>query len=417
MNSVLPPNPADTASDTAPGVAADVTTSDATTSDAAAPEATRVDPGTGIPARPRVMVLFGGRSGEHAISCATAGGVLRALDRDRYDVLAVGITPEGHWVLADDDPDRWSITEGRLPQVEDARAHVQLPQSSSDREVHLVANGDVPLPLGAVDVVFPLLHGPFGEDGTLQGMLELADVRYVGDGVLASAVGMDKHMMKLVFAGQGLPVGPFVVLLPGAYDRDPQGQTERIRPLGLPLFVKPARAGSSLGITRVDDLADLPAAIAEAQRHDPKVVVEAGIVGREIECGVLGGHHGERARASLPGEIVVDHGKHTFYDFEAKYLDEAAVRLACPADLSDEVTQRVQEIAVQAFEALGCEGLARVDVFVTPDDEVVVNEINTMPGFTPFSMYPRMWEASGLSYPELVDELVRLALERPTGLR
>ena len=199
--------------------------------------------------------------------------------------------------------------------------------------------------------------------------------------------------------------------------RDPQGQTERIRPLGLPLFVKPARAGSSLGITRVDDLADLPAAIAEAERHDPKVVVEAAIVGREIECGVLGGHHGERARASLPGEIVVDTGRHTFYDFEAKYLDEASVRLACPADLPDDVTRRVREIAVQAFEALGCEGLARVDVFVTPQDEVVVNEINTMPGFTPFSMYPRMWEATGLTYPELVDELVRLALERPTGLR
>ena len=408
MNSVQPPAPADTAL----GTAADVTVAHA-----AASEAAGTEPGPGRPVRPRVMVLFGGRSGEHAISCATAGGVLRALDRERYDVLAVGITPHGRWVLADDDPDRWSIVDGRLPQVEDTATHVLLPQASTDRSVRVLDENHLARTVGEVDVVFPLLHGPFGEDGTLQGMLELADVRYVGDGVLASAVGMDKHMMKLVFAGQGLPVGPFVVLLPGAYERDPQGQTARIEALGLPVFVKPARAGSSLGISRVDDLTDLPAAIAHAQQHDPKVVVEAGIVGREIECGVLGGRHGRRARASLPGEIVVDHGKHAFYDFEAKYLDEAAVRLSCPAELPDEVTRRVQEIAVQAFEALGCEGLARVDVFVTPEDEVVVNEINTMPGFTPFSMYPRMWEASGLTYPELVDELVQLALERPTGLR
>ncbi|WP_028046817.1 D-alanine--D-alanine ligase family protein [Cellulomonas sp. URHE0023] len=367
--------------------------------------------------RPRVMVLFGGRSGEHAISCATAGGVLRALDRDRYDVLAVGITPAGRWVLADDDPDRWAITDGRLPQVEDTAAHVLLPQAVDDRDVQVLESGRLPRVLGEVDVVFPLLHGPFGEDGTLQGMLELADVRYVGAGVLASAVGMDKHMMKLVLAGHGLPVGPFVVVLPGELERDPVGLSERVADLGLPLFVKPARAGSSLGITRVTDLADLPAAILAAQQHDPKVIVEAAIVGREIECGVLGGHAGTRARASLPGEILVTDPRHTFYDFEAKYLDEAGVTLACPADLTDAETAAVRDVAVRTFEAVGCEGLARVDVFVTSTGEVVVNEINTMPGFTPFSMYPRMWQASGVTYPELVDELIRLALDRPTGLR
>lgn len=367
--------------------------------------------------RPRVMVLFGGRSGEHAISCATAGGVLRAIDRDRYDVLAVGITPSGRWVLAEDDPDRWAITDGRLPQVEDTAAHVLLPQAVDDREVQVLESGQLPRVLGEVDVVFPLLHGPFGEDGTLQGMLELADVRYVGAGVLASAVGMDKHMMKLVLAGQGLPVGPFEVVLPGALDRDPVGVADRVAALGLPLFVKPARAGSSLGITRVTDLADLSAAIRAAQLHDPKVIVEAAIVGREIECGVLGGRAGERARASLPGEILVTADRHAFYDYEAKYFDEAGVTLACPADLTDEETAEVRDVAVRTFEAVGCEGLARVDVFVTPSGEVVVNEINTMPGFTPFSMYPRMWQASGVTYPELVDELIRLALERPTGLR
>jgi D-alanine-D-alanine ligase len=270
--------------------------------------------------------------------------------------------------------------------------------------------------LGDVDVVFPLLHGPFGEDGTVQGLLELADVHYVGAGVLASAVGMDKHFMKLVLSGHGIPVGPYAVVKPHEWSADPDACVERVAALGLPLFVKPARAGSSLGITRVDDLADLPAAIETAREHDPKVIVEAGIEGREIECAVLGGRDGARPRASLPGEIVVD-GTHAFYDFEAKYLDEAHVQLACPADLPEDVVAEVRDLAVRTFEAVEAEGLSRVDVFVTPQGGVVVNEINTMPGFTPFSMYPRMWQASGMTYPELVDELIQLALARPTGLR
>ncbi|MCC2335628.1 D-alanine--D-alanine ligase family protein [Cellulomonas wangsupingiae] len=366
--------------------------------------------------RPRVMVLFGGRSGEHAISCATAGGVLRAIDRDRFDVVAVGITRTGQWVLADDDPDRWAIRDGHLPEVEDTRTRVLLPQGTGDREVQVLHDGRLGTPLGAVDVVFPLLHGPFGEDGTLQGLLELADVRYVGSGVLASAVGMDKHMMKLVLAGSGLAVGPYRVL-PAGRAVDAATVDAIVTELGLPLFVKPARAGSSLGISRVDDPAELPAAIEVARAHDPKVIVEAAIVGREIECGVLGGRAGAPARASLPGEIVVTDTRHAFYDFEAKYLDEAGVTLACPAQLAPDTVARVQDAAVRAFEAVGCEGLARVDVFVTHDDQVVVNEINTMPGFTPYSMYPRMWEVTGVDYATLVDELVGLALERPTGLR
>ncbi|MBO3086754.1 D-alanine--D-alanine ligase family protein [Cellulomonas dongxiuzhuiae] len=380
-------------------------------------DADRTD-GAGGPGahRPRVMVLFGGRSGEHAISCATAGGVLRAIDRDRYDVVAVGITRAGQWVLADDDPDRWAIRDGVLPQVEDTSTHVLLPQGTTDRDVQLLRDGRLAAPLGAVDVVFPLLHGPFGEDGTVQGLLELADVRYVGSGVLASAVGMDKHMMKLVLAGSGLTVGPFRVL-PAGRPVDAGTLDAVVADLGLPLFVKPARAGSSLGISRVDDAADLPAAIATAREHDPKVIVEAALVGREIECGVLGGRAGAPARASLPGEIVVTDTRHAFYDFEAKYLDEAGVTLACPADLAPDVVARVQDVAVRAFDAVGCEGLARVDVFVTADGEVVVNEINTMPGFTPYSMYPRLWDVSGVDYAALVDELVGLALERPTGLR
>ena len=372
-------------------------------------------PDTG--ARPRVLLLFGGRSGEHAISCATAGGVLRAIDRTRYDVLPVGITLSGRWVLVEDDPDRWSIVDGHLPEVEDGPLEVLLPQGADERAVTVLEAGVLPRQIGAVDVVFPLLHGPFGEDGTLQGLLELADVRYVGAGVLASAVGMDKHFMKLVLAGQGLPIGEFTVLRPGDFARNPAAWTETIRGLGLPVFVKPARAGSSLGISRVDDLADLPAAIAAAELHDPKVVVEAGITGREIECAVLGGRPGARPRASLPGEIVVTDTRHGFYDFEAKYLDEAGVTLSCPADLPDALVREIRELAVRTFEAVGCEGLARVDVFVTPEGDVIVNEINTMPGFTPFSMYPRMWQATGLSYADLIDELLQLALHRPTGLR
>ncbi|MCR6494011.1 D-alanine--D-alanine ligase family protein [Cellulomonas sp. P24] len=369
------------------------------------------------PRRPRVMVLFGGRSGEHPISCATAGGVLRAIDRDRYDVVAVGVTPTGRWVLVDDDPDVWGIIDGRLPEVLDSPERVLLPASADERAVQTIRDGEVAAALGEIDVVFPLLHGPFGEDGTLQGMLELVDVRYVGAGVLASAVGMDKHYMKLVLAGQGIPVGPFTVIRPGEWDRNPAAWTAAVEALGLPVFVKPARAGSSLGISRVTDLADLPAAIAEARRHDPKVIVEAGIVGREIECAVLGGRAGGPPRSSLPGEIEVTSSAHGFYDFEAKYLDEASVQLTCPADLPPDVVALVRDVAERTFEAIGCEGLARVDVFVTPDGGVVVNEINTMPGFTPFSMYPRMWKASGLEYADLIDELVQLALERPTGLR
>jgi len=385
--------------------------------------------------RPRVLVLFGGVSGEHPISCVTAGGVLRAIDRERYDVLAVGITRSGRWVEVSDDPEHWRITDGVLPEVEDNGGRVLLPQagdpavarvlepSSAELTVSEDAGaaipGEVLRELGQVDVVFPLLHGPYGEDGTLQGMLELAGMRYVGAGVLASAVSMDKQYMKLVLSGQGLPVGPYTVIPPGtAWERDRATWEETVAKLGLPVFVKPARAGSSLGISRVTELDELGAAVAAAREHDPKVLVEAAIVGREIECAVLGSRNGEPPRVSLPGEIRVHaDSEHSFYDFDAKYLDEGSVDLICPAELPEDVIDRVQDVARRTFEAVGCEGLARVDVFVTEDGDVIVNEINTMPGFTPISMYPRMWEASGIDYPLLVHELIQLALHRPTGLR
>ncbi|QDB79842.1 D-alanine--D-alanine ligase [Georgenia sp. 311] len=379
---------------------------------AATPDATATE---GPPRRTRIALVFGGRSGEHAISCATAAGVLRALDRERYDVLPIGITPSGQWVLAPDDPDMLSIAGSDLPEVVSAAGDVVLPMATSDRELIVSEHGKLPRSLGEVDVVFPVLHGPYGEDGTLQGLLELAHLPYVGSGVLASAVGMDKHYMKVVLAGHGLPVGPYTVITPRLWRTDPEAATDAVESLGFPVFVKPARAGSSLGISKVESRQDLAAAVAEAQRHDPKVIVEAAIEGREIECAVLGGRGDQPARTALPGEIAVS--GHDFYDFEAKYIDAAHVRLSCPAELPEDVIARVRELAAEAFEALGCEGLARVDFFVSPTGAVTVNEVNTMPGFTPFSMYPLMWERSGMSYAELVDELVQLALERPVGLR
>jgi D-alanine-D-alanine ligase len=268
-----------------------------------------------------------------------------------------------------------------------------------------------------VDVVFPLLHGPWGEDGTIQGLLEMAGVRYVGAGVLASAVGMDKHYMKVVFQAAGLPVLPYTVILPRQWETDPAASREAVESLGYPVFVKPCRGGSSIGISKVHDASELDEAVEEARRHDPKVLVEAAAVGgREVECGVVEGGGDEPPRASVVAEIIVD-GSHEFYDFAAKYLPEEHTELAVPADLPEDVASRIQELSVQAFEALSCEGLARVDFFVLPDQRVVINEINTMPGFTPSSMFPRMWAASGMDYQELVDHLIQLALGRSTGLR
>ncbi|GAA4345276.1 D-alanine--D-alanine ligase family protein [Angustibacter luteus] len=359
--------------------------------------------------------MFGGRSSEHAISCMTAAGVLRALDRDRYDVVPVGIAQDGRWVLAADDPAALEAHGHELPEVDTSGPGVVVPTSTTDRALVALRPGEVPATLGDVDVVFPLLHGPFGEDGTLQGLLELGDVPYVGSGVLASAAGMDKHYMKVLLAGHGLPIGPYEVITPRQWVGDRDAVLERVQRLGFPLFVKPARAGSSMGVSKVDDVAGLVPAIEAAREHDPKVVVEAAIVGRELECGVLQDLDGT-PRASALGEIEVVSG-HAFYDFEAKYIDSGNVRLSAPADVPDDVRDRVQELSVQAFDVMGCEGLARVDVFWTSDGDVVVNEINTMPGFTPHSMYPQLWAVSGVDYPALVDRLIQLALRRPTGLR
>ncbi|MEV6330967.1 D-alanine--D-alanine ligase family protein [Streptomyces sp. NPDC051909] len=375
---------------------------------------------TQSPRKPRVAVVFGGRSSEHAISVVTAGAVLRAIDRDKYDVLPIGITREGRWALTADAPERMAISDRALPDVaelaESATGGVVLPVDPASREVVLNEPGALPQALGEVDVVFPVLHGPYGEDGTLQGLLELSGIPYVGAGVLASAVGQDKEYMKRVFVSFGLPVGPYEVIRPREWEQNPAAARKKIVEFaadhGWPLFVKPARGGSSVGITKVDDLAGLDEAVEEARRHDPKIIVEALLRGREIECGVLEFEDGPRA--SVPAEIppVTDHD---FYDFEAKYIDSASGLV--PAPIGDEATAEVQRLAVLAYESVSCEGLVRADFFLTEDGGFVINEINTMPGFTPISMYPRMWQESGVGYPELVDRLIQAALNRSTGLR
>ncbi|MFG3194641.1 D-alanine--D-alanine ligase family protein [Streptomyces sp. NPDC048208] len=372
------------------------------------------------PRKPRVAVVFGGRSSEHGISTVTAGAVLGAIDRTKYDVLPIGITRDGRWVLTADEPQRMAITDRRTPEVldvaESTEGGVVLPVDPANREVVYSEPGAVPKALGEVDVVFPVLHGPFGEDGTLQGLLELSGVPYVGSGVLASAVGQDKDYMKRVFTSFGLKVGPYVVIRPREWQQDESAARKKIVDFagehGWPLFVKPARAGSSIGITKVDGLAGLDEAIAEAQSHDPKIIVEAALSGREIECGVLEFEDGPRA--SVPAEIPPP-SAHAYYDFDAKYIDSTPG--VVPAPLTDEQTAEIQRLAVEAFDAASCEGLVRADFFLTDDGEFVINEINTLPGFTPISMYPKMWEASGIGYAELVDRLVQAALRRSTGLR
>jgi D-alanine-D-alanine ligase len=357
--------------------------------------------------RIRLAVIFGGRSTEHSISCVSAGSVLRAADPDKYEVVAIGIAPDGRWVLAGDDPAALEAHGRDLPSVDTTGAAVTLAGDPTVKGLLVLEPGDVPRALTSVDVVFPLLHGPYGEDGTVQGLLELAGVPYVGSGVLASAACMDKEFMKVLLAARGLPVGPYAVLRRGA--ADVQAAVAHLR---YPLFVKPARGGSSLGISKAHSPADLGPALETAWAHDPKAVVEEGIAGRELECAVLQGFAGGPPETSLPAEVLV---AGEWYDFEAKYLDDAT-RFEIPARVPDATVAEVRDLAARAFTAMGCAGLARVDFFVT-DDGVVVNEVNTMPGFTPQSMYPRMWAATGVPYPDLVDRLVALALEAGTGLR
>lgn len=337
--------------------------------------------------KPVVAVIFGGQSSEHSISCLSAASVLAAIDRSRYEVRAIGITRGGEWVLASDDPNSY---HQQLPEIEPSLPALSLtlnrPAEFVSGDQHFVA-----------DVVFPILHGPYGEDGTIQGMLEMLGVPYVGAGVLSSAAGMDKVVMKSLFDAAGLPSVKWCEVRGLSPD-------EIVDQLGLPLFMKPARAGSSQGIVKCSSLADVVTALDQVSKHDPKMIAEAAVSAREIECGVLNG------RASVPAEIRVV--GHEFYDFEAKYLD-GSTELTVPANLPASVASRIQELSTAAFHAIGAEGIARVDFFYTNEGELLINEINTMPGFTRTSMYPLMWKASGVDYPELIDQLITAARTRP----
>ena len=374
----------------------------------------------------RVAVVFGGRGPEHSVSCLGGGAILAAIDRDRYEVVPVGITRDGSWVLAADDPARLALTGGELPSVESVAEPGSglVPWSGQgSRALSATAADQIPRLFGDVDVVLPVLHGPYGEDGTIQGLLEMAGVPYVGAGVLASAVSMDKEYMKVIFEARGLPVARRVVVR----ERDwhaaglaPTAERKRvldaIEELGWPVFVKPARGGSSIGTSRAANLGELYEAIDLARQHDPKVLVEEAIPGAEIECSVLEGLDGGPPDTSLPGQLTIG-GSAGFYDFEAKYPDSVGTQMTIPAPIPPADIDEIRRLAAIAFEAVSAEGLARVDFFYTADRNILVNEINTMPGMTASSYFAKMWEASGLGFNALIDRLLRTALRKRPGLR
>lgn len=346
----------------------------------------------------RVGILFGGKSAEHEVSVRSARNIYDALDKEKFEPVLIGIDPSGKWLAADSQKLLSAPHDATDRQVDvgEGGAVVLAPESRGE----LVVSGSADVT--GVDVVFPILHGPFGEDGTVQGLMKLADVPFVGSGVLGSAVGMDKDIMKRLLISVGIPVGEYAVTRRGQQIN----AGEIVQKLGLPLFVKPANLGSSIGISKVSDEADLQKAVEYALLYDNKVLIEKAIVGREFECGVLGN---ENPKASAVGEVLP---AHDFYSYEAKYIDENGASVQIPADIPVEISEKIRDAAVRTFLALECEGISRVDVFVTDDNQVVVNEINTMPGFTSISMYPKLWEESGIGYTELISRLIELAVAR-----
>ena len=371
-------------------------------------------------AKKRIVVLYGGKADEHPISCISTAGVLKAMDTERFEPIPVGITKDGQWIVNGEDPRGWDLSGDALPEVK------VIPQS---RPVLLdvsrgcdgfLVGGDTVESLGHIDAVLPVLHGPYGEDGTIQGLLEMMNVPYVGCGVLASASCMDKHYTKVLLNAAGIATAPGITLDARSFDAsdgfasDAAAIMAEVEAAGLryPLFVKPSRAGSSFGVTKVEregDAAELAAAVFEASHHDWRVLIEQGIDAREIECAVLCAKPGDEPKASWPGEIVLDRredGGDQFYDFDSKYMDSSASHVEVPANLPEETLQRVRETAIKAFKAVDGMGLSRVDSFVTADGAIMINEINTMPGFTPISMYPKAWEATGLSYTDLITTLI-----------
>lgn len=356
-----------------------------------------------------VALVFGGRSSEHEISCVTAAGVLEAIDTTKFTVIPIGITQSGVAVLADDQVMNFSLDAEHMPHVRDNGSRIHWPHSPMSRSLTVHDPSGEVRSLGDIDLVLPLLHGPFGEDGTLQGMLDLLDIPFVGSGVLASALCMDKHFTKTVLEAAGLRVAPWRRIRKHELRHDPSLAQRILEELGLPIFVKPARAGSSVGVSKVNTEDELAPALERAFAADSSILLETAIVGREVELAVLGGRDGTPRVSDVAGEIVFT-GRE-FYDFDAKYLGASGVDLRCPAELMPNDLAALQAEAIRAFDALGCDDLARVDFFLTPSG-AVINEINTMPGFTPISMFPALWQASGMSYQQLITELISLALER-----
>jgi D-alanine-D-alanine ligase len=352
-----------------------------------------------------IIVLFGGQSGEHEVSLESAQSVLNALDRTRYEVQTIGISKEGKWFWGVE-PREWKTSD----HVSKDNPQVTLVHDPSNPRF-LALDGKALPNQGKFDLIFPVLHGPYGEDGTIQGLFEMSNVPYVGSGVLGSSLGMDKDRMKAVFAEAGLPMARSLTVLRSQYKADSTNILNHIESvIGYPCFIKPANLGSSVGISKANNREDLMKSIELAALYDRKLVVEENINGREIEVSVLGN---EKPKASVPGEILP---ANDFYDYEAKYLDDNS-RLLIPAPLEAETVSKLQEMAVKAFQAVEASGLSRVDFFLTSDEQIYINEINTLPGFTQISMYPKLWEATGIPYQELIDRLITLGLERFQDLR
>jgi D-alanine-D-alanine ligase len=358
----------------------------------------------------RIVVLFGGRSAEHEISLMSARSVIDALDPERFDAVPIGVTKQGRWQLMTAGPPALTTGAGSaLPRITDSSGSVVVLDQEPGSQALLGRDGS----RTEIDVVFPVMHGPFGEDGSIQGFLEMAGVPYVGSGVLGSALGMDKAVQKMLLVAAGIPVVEHEVVYEREWEEDPEAVEARAEHLGYPLFVKPAALGSSVGISKIHDHGGLRGAAEEAFRYGSKALLEKSVEGgREIECAVLGN---DDPVASVAGEIVPT--GHEFYDYESKYLDAQGSELIIPAEVPEPTLEEIQRLAVAAFRAIDCAGMARVDFFITRDDVLLLNEVNTIPGFTQISMYPKLWEASGVSYPELIDRLIELALERHAAER
>ncbi|MGZ5545947.1 MAG: D-alanine--D-alanine ligase [Limisphaerales bacterium] len=349
----------------------------------------------------RVGIVFGGRSAEHEVSLQSAKNIIDAIDTNKYELVLIGIDKQGQWHLDEESRFLLPVTESGLPELPITGGNLALVPGQQNNQVVAISGEKR---VGSLDVVFPVLHGPFGEDGTIQGLLKLANIAFVGAGVLGSAIGMDKDVIKRLLRDAGIPVARFIVA--NKYSSKEIDFDDARGQLGLPLFVKPANLGSSVGIHKVRDRDEFERAVRDALNYDNKILIEECINGREIECSVLGN---DDPIPSVPGEILL---RHEFYSYKAKYLDENGAVLEIPAKLSPETSERVRQVAIKTSTVLCCEGMARVDFFLRNGEEIIVNEINTIPGFTRISMYPKLWEASGIAYSELIDRLIQLAIER-----